>query len=86
VRLRTPDPDDAVRVLRGLGLAAGAGQDGEVTAPLPEGPAVAPQPPPEDLVSALVAAGVRVRGFAVEQGSLEDRFVELTGEGFDVAR
>lgn len=86
VRLRTPDPDDAVRVLRGLGLAAAAGQDGEVTAPLPESPAVAPQPPPEDLVSALVAAGVRVRGFAVEQGSLEDRFVELTGEGFDVAR
>ncbi|WP_432397415.1 ATP-binding cassette domain-containing protein [Pseudarthrobacter sp. L19] len=86
VRLLTPDPDDAVRVLRGLGLPAAAGHDGEVTAPLPEGPGAAPQPQPEDLVSALVAAGVRVRGFAVEQGSLEDRFVELTGEGFDVAR
>jgi ABC-2 type transport system ATP-binding protein len=27
---------------------------------------------------------VRVRGFAVRRTSLEQRFVELTGEGFDV--
>jgi ABC-2 type transport system ATP-binding protein len=33
-----------------------------------------------------VQAGVRVRGFAVERESLEDRFVALTGEGFDVAQ
>ena len=37
-------------------------------------------------VAHLVAAGVRVRGFAVERESLEDRFVALTGEGFDVAQ
>ncbi|MFF2346407.1 ABC transporter ATP-binding protein [Pseudarthrobacter sp. NPDC058119] len=41
---------------------------------------------PEDVVAALVQAGVRVRGFAVERESLEDRFVALTGEGFDVAQ
>lgn len=41
---------------------------------------------PEDIVAQLVAAGVRVRGFAVERESLEDRFVALTGEGFDVAQ
>ena len=41
---------------------------------------------PEAVVAALVAAGVRVRGFTVEQGSLEDRFVALTGEGFDIAQ
>ena len=59
---------------------------GEVLyAPLPAGPD-AGFPSPEKLVADLVAAGVRVRGFAVEQGSLEDRFVELTGEGFDVAQ
>jgi len=40
---------------------------------------------PEDVVGALVAAGVRVRGFAVVHTSLEERFVALTGEGFDVA-
>ncbi|MDQ0146540.1 ABC transporter ATP-binding protein [Pseudarthrobacter niigatensis] len=41
---------------------------------------------PEDVVARLVQAGVRVRGFAVERESLEDRFVALTGEGFDVAQ
>ncbi|MBG0740255.1 ATP-binding cassette domain-containing protein [Paeniglutamicibacter antarcticus] len=43
-------------------------------------------PKPEEIVCALVAAGVRVRGFAVLGSSLEDRFVALTGEGFDVAQ
>lgn len=42
-------------------------------------------PEPDAVVAALVAAGVRVRGFALERPSLEDRFVALTGEGFDVA-
>jgi ABC-2 type transport system ATP-binding protein len=40
----------------------------------------------EAVVAALVAAGVRVRGFATEQLSLEERFVALTGEGFDVVQ
>jgi ABC-type multidrug transport system ATPase subunit len=43
-------------------------------------------PSPEDLVASLVAGGVRVRGFEVQNTSLEDRFVALTGEGFDVVR
>lgn len=38
-----------------------------------------------DLNAALVGAGVRVRSFGVERASLEDAFVALTGEGFDVA-
>jgi ABC-2 type transport system ATP-binding protein len=33
-----------------------------------------------------VAADVRVRGFAIERASLEERFVALTGEGFEVAQ
>ncbi|MFB2600049.1 ATP-binding cassette domain-containing protein [Herbiconiux sp. P17] len=41
---------------------------------------------PEDVVAALVSGGVRVRGFAVQQASLEDLFVALTGEGFDVVQ
>jgi ABC-2 type transport system ATP-binding protein len=47
-------------------------------------PAASPVPAAEEIVAALVAAGVRVRGFAVRGESLEQRFVELTGEGFDV--
>jgi ABC-2 type transport system ATP-binding protein len=39
---------------------------------------------PDAVVAALVEAAVRVRGFAVETPSLEDRFVSLTGEGFNV--
>lgn len=38
-----------------------------------------------DLSAALVHAGVRLRSFGVERASLEDAFVALTGEGFDVA-
>ncbi len=41
---------------------------------------------PEAIVAALVGAGVRVRGFAVQGSSLEERFVALTGEGFDIAQ
>lgn len=72
----------------------GAGSGGQHTAATPAGaqaPARGEAPSggdvePEAVVAALVAAGVRVRGFAVEQGSLEDRFVALTGEGFDIAQ
>lgn len=54
--------------------------------PTVAGPTVEGDTAPESIVAALVAGGVRVRGFTVERGSLEDRFVALTGEGFDVAQ
>ena len=38
----------------------------------------------EDVTRALVRADVPVRGIARTGRSLEDLFVELTGEGFDV--
>jgi ABC-2 type transport system ATP-binding protein len=70
-----PFPDD---------LAATSGSDpGNGSDPLVAGGA---GPRAEDVVAALVAEGVRVRGFAVEHESLEDRFVALTGEGFEVVR
>jgi ABC-2 type transport system ATP-binding protein len=79
VLVRTPDVEHAVRVLArlglvpgeapGRGLVQGTGLDGVE---------------PEEIVAALVAEGVRVRGFSVENASLEERFVSLTGEGFDV--
>jgi ABC-2 type transport system ATP-binding protein len=87
VRLRTPDAALARTVLAGLGLTAL-----ESASPSPERdallsaalPAATDVPAPEAIVAALVAGGVRVRGFAVESESLEDRFVALTGEGFDI--
>ncbi|WP_309097119.1 ABC transporter ATP-binding protein [Streptomyces sp.] len=74
----TPDPAEAARVLKEQGV-------GDLTV---TGDRVAGEPPDRDLAevnAALVAAGVRVRGFTVERASLEDAFMALTGEGFDVA-
>ncbi|MEV7636124.1 ABC transporter ATP-binding protein [Pseudarthrobacter enclensis] len=83
-RILTPDAGDARKVLLSLGLepadAAAQAEGGVLVADL-DGSI-----PAEDLVARLVAAGVRVRGFTVERESLEDRFVALTGEGFDVAQ
>jgi ABC-2 type transport system ATP-binding protein len=78
VRVVTSSPTDAARVLGELGLAEIATDEDAATAVI--GAAV-----PERVVAALVAAGVGVRGFAVERPSLEDVFVGLTGEGFDVS-
>jgi ABC-2 type transport system ATP-binding protein len=82
VRVRTPDVDAARAVLTSMKVrpdAQDAASDRDlVTGMLHDGV------PPEALVSALVAADVRVRGFDVVGETLEQRFVELTGEGFDV--
>ncbi|WP_255303581.1 ABC transporter ATP-binding protein [Georgenia sp. 311] len=100
LRVLTPDPAVTRAELARLGLGltpvtADAQRDGHhdtghertadgaavVLADLPED-----APLPETLAEALVAAGVRLRGFGVVQETLEDRFVALTGEGFDVAQ
>jgi ABC-2 type transport system ATP-binding protein len=39
---------------------------------------------PERVCAELVGAGVGVRGLGVVTPSLEDLFVGLTGEGFDI--
>jgi ABC-2 type transport system ATP-binding protein len=79
----TPDAAnavDAARVLKEQGVddVVLAEDRVTVTGEPPEGELA-------DLNAALVTAGVRVRGFTVERASLEDAFVALTGEGFDVA-
>jgi ABC-2 type transport system ATP-binding protein len=79
-RLHTPDATRArdILVARGLALKQATTPDA-VTLTLPAGTA------PEDIVASLVRGGVRVREFTMHTATLEDRFVELTGEGFDVA-
>jgi ABC-2 type transport system ATP-binding protein len=102
IRLLTPDAGTASEVLVRLGMTPVNGRpeaDGDVVTAVA---AMAPAAPeaagskrhaaangsvaPEEVVALLVEAGVRIRGFAVERESLEDRFVALTGEGFDVAQ
>ncbi|RDV44636.1 ABC transporter ATP-binding protein [Leifsonia sp. ku-ls] len=78
VAVETPDTAVAAATLRRFGLDAvptGSGVEAALGAGAPRA---------EELAAALVADGVRLRGFAVRSSSLEERFVELTGEGFDV--
>jgi ABC-type multidrug transport system ATPase subunit len=78
VRVDTDRPEDAGRVLAELGLSEIETSTGSVTANLAD---VAV----EKIMPNLVNACVPVLGFTVLKPSLEDVFVSLTGEGFDVS-
>ncbi|MFF2040047.1 ABC transporter ATP-binding protein [Kitasatospora sp. NPDC058170] len=89
--VRTPDVAQAAELLTAYGVAdvtVGEGRVDGVPGVPAEGASGA-EAAADDLLpklcAALVEAGVRVRGFGVERGTLEDAFVALTGEGFDVA-
>jgi ABC-2 type transport system ATP-binding protein len=91
VRVVTPDAQLAVAVLARLGVVAEvsgstAPRDALERDAVLEGALPHPAPALEDVVGILVADGVRVRGFTVHGATLEERFVALTGEGFDVDR
>jgi ABC-2 type transport system ATP-binding protein len=77
VVVETADPEAAARALAELGLAPVATEGRHVSVPV--GTAE-----PEKVLAALVHAGVPVRQFTVDVPGLEDVFVALTGEGFDV--
>jgi ABC-2 type transport system ATP-binding protein len=77
ILIRTADAAGAAGVLTGLGLADISIADGQVSAGL-GGQA------PEKINAELVQAGVPVAGLETVRPSLEDLFVELTGEGFNV--
>lgn len=87
VIVRTPDAGRARAVLAELGLGdVGGGGRSDATTDVVTAALDRTAPAPEEIVAALVGGGVRVRGFEVERASLEQRFVELTGEGFDVVQ
>jgi ABC-2 type transport system ATP-binding protein len=75
--IRTTQPGEAARLLATLGLADIRSSVGEVSAQLADHA-------PERICRELVLAGVGVAGLATPGSSLEDLFVGLTGEGFDV--
>jgi ABC-2 type transport system ATP-binding protein len=82
VVVRTPDARLAAEALSALGLTPEvrrAGDEPEVVAVLSDGIAL------ESVAPALVAAGARLHGLRLDEPTLEERFVALTGEGFDVA-
>ncbi len=80
LNLRTPDIDIAIATLNSLDIEA-RNENGIIKANLIHNFIAA-----EDIVDALVKSKVRIQGFTLEAPQLEERFVSLTGEGFDVAR
>ena len=78
VTVHTADAEAAAKVLAALDLADPQAASGEASAVLGDAS-------PEQVCAELVGAGIGVRGFAVTSPSLEDLFVGLTGEGFDVS-
>jgi ABC-2 type transport system ATP-binding protein len=78
LRVETEDPADAAQVLERMGLESII-VTGEVVSAQLDGQR------PEECNRALVLAGVGVRSLTTDRRSLEDAFVALTGEGFDVA-
>ena len=78
--LVTTQIDEALRLLIGEGIDAAA--DGNIVSAVLTSEQIAP----EKIVEMLVAAKVGVRSFTVQAPTLEDRFVLLTGEGFEVAQ
>jgi ABC-2 type transport system ATP-binding protein len=79
VSVKTTDVEAAATVFAKLELADPQTADGVITAELG-------QTEPERVTAELVHAGVGVRELVVETPSLEELFVGLTGEGFDVER
>lgn len=79
LRVEVDDPERAGEVLARIGMSRLERGGGSLTGSL-DGLR------PEDCCRALVEAGVGVSMLVPERQSLEDAFVALTGEGFDVAR
>jgi ABC-2 type transport system ATP-binding protein len=83
VRVQTSQPVEAIRVLGEVGLTSPVAVDGHagnvvpVVADLGDVDSSA-------VTAALVRAGVPVHELVVERPDLEELFVGLTGEGFDV--
>jgi ABC-2 type transport system ATP-binding protein len=79
LRVTTPDVDAARAVLGRLGLGDGSLDSGHDAITVRLGTV-----PVEHIAEELVRDGVRLRGLTVERPVLEDLFVAITGEGFDV--
>jgi ABC-2 type transport system ATP-binding protein len=78
--LMTKDSERAIEALKTLGITGT--QDGDFVRSVIASDLIAP----EQVVRQLVELGIGVQSFTLLAPTLEERFVGLTGEGFDVAR
>jgi ABC-2 type transport system ATP-binding protein len=83
VRVECREPALAASVLERAGLVAVRTEPGGASAEMRAAGSSA-EVDGERVLAALVAAGAGVRQFVLERATLEDLFVGLTGEGFDV--
>jgi ABC-type multidrug transport system ATPase subunit len=81
VRISSPDTLVAANTLAALGLTEITVDAEAQTTTAQLGDIEA-----EAVAAGLVNAGIRLRGMAVDRPDLEDLFVSITGEGFDVLR
>jgi ABC-2 type transport system ATP-binding protein len=79
IEVETSDPGAAVATLTALGLSEVSAASGHVVG-------VLGAIEPEAVAPALVGDGVPFRGLRIAAADLEDMFVGLTGEGFDVSK
>jgi ABC-2 type transport system ATP-binding protein len=79
VRIATPDVAETAALLQRMGLQGVQPDPAREELRARLGDAA-----PEEVARAVVTGGLRLRGLAVERPDLEDLFVALTGEGFDV--
>ncbi len=79
LRITSPEPGRVVELLRAQSIVANE-EEGSMVVAIPE------HHQAEDINRSLVGAGIAVRGLTLESPTLEDIFVNLTGEGFDVAQ
>ena len=80
LNLATRDINQAISTLSAMGIDAQAHAN-QVTATISANTFA-----PEEIVKTLVTHGVGIQSFSLDTPTLEERFVSLTGEGFEVAR
>jgi len=79
LHITTPDGSLAQEILGRLGLPVLAEQHDHDLLTVRNGDL-----PVEEVARALIDGGVRLRGLSLDRPALEDLFVSITGEGFDV--
>ena len=79
LQITTPDGELAQQIMNRLGLAAPTADHDHGLLTVRHGDVAV-----EEIARALIEGGVRLRGLRVDRPALEDLFVSITGEGFDV--
>ena len=84
IKVLTRDVELATKELENIGLSAVQIESREGLPQLMT--PLSPNHTPPEILKKLVDAGVSIEGYSVDRPSLEERFVALTGEGFEIVQ